>query len=327
MSTPNAVPRVLGQYWLEETLGTGYSGVTFKAYHLKKRSSVALKVQRKRAANEHLIQERTAYRLLRTCKGIPALQASGTIGRWQYLAIDLLGPSLESLSQKIAKPAMDLRTVCCIAIQLISRLSTIHERGLLHRDIHPGNCLVGLPPNEGTVYLIDFAFSGRYKDPRTDEHIPYLQREQGPFVGNQWFTSKNVHCHLKEPARRDDMEAVAHTLIHLLTPGGLPWSIYGASEASAILDFVHTSKEHTLPEALCRGMPSEFKLFLQDCRQMKYTARPDYDHWTNAFRQLAQAHGFADIDRFIWPPPPLPLVSSEFAGGVEREGRSSIKGR
>ncbi|KAH7928975.1 kinase-like protein [Leucogyrophana mollusca] len=323
MSKPKTIPRVLGEYWLEEHLGTGSSGSVFKAYHLKKHTRVALKVQRKTLTNAHLDKEKIAYSLLRTCKGIPTLRATGAIGRWKYLAIGLLGPSLESLYQKDTKPIvgfltdtkpraiMDLRTVCSIAIQLISRVQSIHDRGVLHRDIHLGNCLVGLPPDEGTIYLIDFAFSNCYEDPKTGQHIPYQQRDQGPFVGNYFFTSKNVHCHLKEPARRDDMEAVALVLIHLLIPGGLPWTIYGDPHANAIMDFVHASKCYTLPEDLCRGIPSEFKDFLQDCRQLKFTASPDYDHWKNTFRQLAQTHGFSNIDRFIWPPPPLPLESTK----------------
>jgi casein kinase 1 len=48
----------------------------------------------------------------------------------------------------------------------------MHSRGILHRDIQLGNCVVGLEPHEKTVYMIDFGFSKRYIDPFTKRHIP-----------------------------------------------------------------------------------------------------------------------------------------------------------
>lgn len=53
---------------------------------------------------------------------MPNLYASGVQGAWDYLAIDLLGSSLDSLFRKSGKDAMDLRSVCSIAIQVVSPL-------------------------------------------------------------------------------------------------------------------------------------------------------------------------------------------------------------
>lgn len=69
----------------------------------------------------------------------------------------------------------------------------MHSRGILHRDIQLGNCVMGLPPNERTIYMIDFGFSKRYIDPATHRHIPD-SRIKRDFIGNYWFTSVNVHC-------------------------------------------------------------------------------------------------------------------------------------
>jgi casein kinase 1 len=51
---------------------------------------------------------------------MPILWAAGVEGWWDYLAIDLLGPSLENLYRASGKGIMDLRSVCCIAMQLVS---------------------------------------------------------------------------------------------------------------------------------------------------------------------------------------------------------------
>ena len=55
---------------------------------------------------------------------MPTLYASGVEGEWDWLAIDLLGSSLDSLYRKSGKGIMDLRSVCCIAMQVVSR--TMH---------------------------------------------------------------------------------------------------------------------------------------------------------------------------------------------------------
>ena len=50
---------------------------------------------------------------------MPTLWASGVWGRWDYLAMDLLGNSLDRLYRKSGKNVMDLRSACSIAVQLV----------------------------------------------------------------------------------------------------------------------------------------------------------------------------------------------------------------
>jgi hypothetical protein len=50
---------------------------------------------------------------------MPVLWASGVEGIWDYLVIDLLGPSLDNLFRKSGKDRMDLRSVCSIAMQVV----------------------------------------------------------------------------------------------------------------------------------------------------------------------------------------------------------------
>ena len=166
------------------------------------RQVVALKVQYVKHECPTNRYERHLYPLLQGGKGMPKLWASGVQGEWDYLVIDLLGASLDSLYRQSGKDTMDLRSVCSIAMQLvraliyfsqnfsdteqISRLEFMHTRGVLHRDIQLGNCVVGLPPNERTIYMIDFGFSKRYIDPYTNRHIPNSNAKRD-FIGNYWF--------------------------------------------------------------------------------------------------------------------------------------------
>ena len=69
----------------------------------------------------------------------------------------------------------------------------MHSRGILHRDIQLGNCAIGLPPHDKTIYMLDFGFSKFYIDSHTREHIQD-SRAKRDFIGNYWFSSVRVHC-------------------------------------------------------------------------------------------------------------------------------------
>ncbi|KIK07961.1 hypothetical protein K443DRAFT_672843 [Laccaria amethystina LaAM-08-1] len=298
------IPRCIANWWLNDKLGAGYSGSIFRATHLHTRQIVALKVQYVNHECPTNRYERHLYPLLQGGKGMPRLWASGVQGEWDYLAIDLLGASLDSLYRKSGKDTMDLRSVCSIAMQLISRLELMHTRGVLHRDIQLGNCVVGLPPNEGTIYMIDFGFSKRYIDPYTNRHIPNSNAKRD-FIGNYWFSSVNVHCRGRVPSRRDDLEAAALMLIHLLTPRGLSWTRNGVPKTSEAHNRLKAEKKAAQPEDLCKGMPVEFEDFLKYCRRLKFKDRPDYSQWIEHFRALAVEEGFPASEDFIWPPPSI----------------------
>lgn len=72
--------------------------------------------------------ERVFYPLLQGGKGMPTLYGSGVQGQYDYLAIDLLGSSLDSLFRKSGRKVMDLRSVCSIAMQLVSKPVSVTYR-------------------------------------------------------------------------------------------------------------------------------------------------------------------------------------------------------
>ncbi|PSR70552.1 hypothetical protein PHLCEN_2v13591 [Hermanssonia centrifuga] len=295
-------PQRLGNYWLEECLGSGYSGSIFRAVNVHTRQIVALKVQLTSHECRTNIYERGFYPSLQGGLGMPTLYADGVQGSYDYLAIELLGSSLDTLFRKSGKDVMDLRSVCSIAMQLISRLECMHNRGILHRDIQLGNCVIGIPPNTKTLYMIDFGFSKRYIDPITGAHIPD-SRAKRDFIGNYWFSSVRVHCEGRVPSRRDDMEALALMLIHLVTPSGLKWVRKGVPTTTREHDNIIRQKRTARPSELCLGLPSVFEEFLRYCRKLGFESCPNYRHWREEFRDLAIEHGFGGDDAFLWPPP------------------------
>lgn len=84
---------------------------------------VALKVQDVNHECPTNRYEEFIYPLLQGADGMPRLWASGVQGKWHYLVISLLGTSLENIYRSIGKKVMDLRSVCAVAIQVVSNVS------------------------------------------------------------------------------------------------------------------------------------------------------------------------------------------------------------
>lgn len=110
------------------------------------------------------------------------------------------------------------------------------------------------------------------------------------------------------PSRRDDLEAVALMLIHLLTPRGLSWTRNGVPKTSETHDLLIREKRNALPEDLCKGLPTVFEEFLRYTRRLKFDQCPNYREWIENFRELAVNEGYSSSDDFIWPPP-LPVCA------------------
>lgn len=110
------------------------------------------------------------------------------------------------------------------------------------------------------------------------------------------------------PSRRDDLEAVALMLIHLLTPRGLSWTRNGVPKSDTAHERLKREKRKARPEDLCRGLPAEFEEFLRYCRGLKFQECPDYEKWRGEFRELAKEEGFPGSEEFVWPPPPVTQV-------------------
>lgn len=114
---------------------------------------------------------------------------------------------------------------------------------------------------------------------------------------------KANHIMFLVPSRRDDMEALALMLIHLLTPGGLSWTRNGVPKSDTAHERLKREKRNARPEDLCKGIPAEFEEFLRYCRRLKFMDKPDYAYWRDEFRELAKESGFPTGDAFVWPPP------------------------
>ena len=109
-----------------------------------------------------------------------------------------------------------IKTVLTIAISLIDRLESLHDKGFLHCDLKPDNVMIGdykTDFNErNVIYLIDFGLSSTYLDDKGN-HKPLMQGVS--FKGNVVFSSKNAFAKVTL-SRRDDMISLVYLLDYLI---------------------------------------------------------------------------------------------------------------
>ena len=106
-----------------------------------------------------------------------------------------------------------------IADQMISRVENLQNNNFIHRDMKPDNFLMGVKGKASVLYMIDFGLSKRYRDPKTNNHIPY--RDGKSLTGTARYASVNTHIGI-EQSRRDDLESAGYILLYMLK-GTLPW--------------------------------------------------------------------------------------------------------
>ena len=136
----------LGRYRVLEELGRGAMGVVHKAEDPSLGRIVAIKaVLLSTDVVDSMDYEARFYQEAKAAgslnhPGIITIYDTGREGNWAYIAMELLeGVELRAM---MAKARMPLSLVLNIAAQVASALEFAHERGIVHRDIKPGNIMV-----------------------------------------------------------------------------------------------------------------------------------------------------------------------------------------
>jgi len=164
--------------------------------------------------------------------------------------MELIGPSLEDLLVYCGQK-FSLRTTLLITDQLISRIEHIHSKNFIHRDVKPDNFLVGLGKNSNRIYVIDFGLAKRFRDNKTQQHIPY--KENRSLTGTVRYASINAHLGI-EQSRRDDLESLGYVLVYF-KKGKLPWQGIAAETKAENYQKIMEKKMSLSVEQLCDTLP------------------------------------------------------------------------
>lgn len=205
-------------------LGRGAMGITYRANDTVLNRTVALKVIETPSAIDY---QPVRERFLREARAAAALRHHNIAGVFQfgaspegdrcYCAMELVdGETLETVVRRNGPLRLDL--VLDIAVQVTRALIAAAERGLVHRDLKPGNIMLAGNSENGQlqVKVIDFGLA------KAANAAGEMELTHGGFVGTPAFASPEQFAHGAIDARTD-IYALGVTIWFALT-GRLPFA-------------------------------------------------------------------------------------------------------
>ena len=218
----------IGPYLVLDKLGSGGMGIVFKARKREGGPDVALKLLPPSASKhpravlrfrrEAAIMEKLDHPNIASCHEIG--QCNGV----HYLVMDYIeGRDLDKVVRSNG-PLKVNRALDC-AIQAARGLLAAHERGIVHRDIKPGNLLLD---TRGTVKVLDLGLARITEDEETwkgggDAGEKASLTASGIIMGTVDFLSPEQSDDSKRADHRADIYSLGCTL-HFLLVGRPPYS-------------------------------------------------------------------------------------------------------
>ncbi len=186
MTKPLEPGSTLGPYRLTGTIGRGGMGVVYRAENTGGGEAVALKV----LAAEIARSEEFRRRFLRESRYASAVEHPNVVRVLDageddgvlYMAMQLVtGTNMQTLIAE--QRALEPQRVVNLLAQIADAVDAVHEAGLLHRDLKPGNVIVESAEDGERAWLTDF---GLGKDPIKDS---VALTAAGTFVGSSAYSA------------------------------------------------------------------------------------------------------------------------------------------
>jgi Protein kinase domain len=237
-------------YRIEELVGRGGMGVVYRAYDLRLKRTVALKLVTPELAIDERFTERFARETELTMalehpNVVPIHDAGDADGRL-YLAMRLVeGTDLRALLA--TEGALEPARALAICGQVANALDAAHRKGLVHRDVKPSNVLLDV--NEH-VYLADFGLTRRLEEQG-------LQAGEGRSVGTPAYLAPE-QIEGRPVDGRADVYSLGCVLFECLT-GSVPY--HRASRLAAA--WAHLEEEPPSARELGSELPAAIDAVIQ----------------------------------------------------------------
>ncbi|MGA5298516.1 serine/threonine-protein kinase [Nucisporomicrobium flavum] len=262
------------RYQLLDRIGVGGMSVVWRAHDEVLGRDVAIKVLSAAAAPDPAqlgrirLEARAAAGLRHP--NIVGVYDYGESSGEPYIVMELVEG--ETLSSVLARQALPWRTAVLICSQVAAALAAAHARGVVHRDVKPGNVMV---TSDG-VKLLDFGISAA---------AGAVDEMDGEVLGTPaYLAPERLDGGPVRPA--SDVYGLG-LLLHRSLAGRMPW------HAATVTEMVR-AHVYTEPGPLPRlpGLPPEVADLSRRCLAKRPEDRPDA---AEAARVLTEAAGLAPL--------------------------------
>jgi len=211
----------LGPYEIVAPLGAGGMGEVYRARDSRLRREVAIKVLRESIAYggdwERFQREARAASAL-SHPNICAVYDLGEADGRSFLVMELLEG--QTLRDYIGKKPVTTEVVLALAMQITDALEAAHTKGILHRDIKPGNIIVNARLH---AKVLDFGLAKQLAPAETDDTLTIESlTAAGTVIGTPHYMAPEI-LQGKPADARADLWALGVVLHEMLT-GRLPFN-------------------------------------------------------------------------------------------------------
>ncbi|HRX84798.1 MAG TPA: tetratricopeptide repeat protein [Phycisphaerae bacterium] len=239
-------------YRIEAELQRGGQGVVYRGIQESTQREVAIKVMRdgpfagprERARFEREVQILAQLRH----PNIVTIHDSGVAGHAAYFVMDYIAG--EPLNRYVTLRSPDLPARLRLFAKICAAVNVAHLRGVIHRDLKPGNLRVD---PSGEPHVLDFGLAKRSAlEDKDDTHADMTVT--GQFVGSlPWASPEQAEGRSDRIDLRTDVYSLGVILYQLLT-GDFPYEVSG-SLSQTTQNIVHREARH--PRVLNRRLDDE----------------------------------------------------------------------
>jgi serine/threonine protein kinase/tetratricopeptide (TPR) repeat protein len=251
-------PETIGRYRILRQLGAGGMGEVYLGEDAALNRLVAIKVLRAesgtdRTADARLVQEARAAATLDHAN-VCAIYEVGEDAGQHFIAMQYVEG--ETLADRLARGHLPVADALRIAEQVADALAEAHARGIVHRDIKPGNIMISA---RGPAKVLDFGLAKRLDHPdqsatRVDTIQPLTAA--GVAVGTTAYMSPE-QLRAEEPDARTDVFSLGCVLCEMVG-GSHP---FARLSTAATIAAVLTEEPPPLPPPA----PSELQRIVRKC--------------------------------------------------------------
>ena len=256
------IGRTLAHYRITASLGAGGMGEVYRATDTTLGRDVALKVlPAAMAADPERIE-----RFRREAKALAALDHPGVVTVYSveeadgvhFLTMQLVdGQTLERL---IPATGLPLERLLQVAVALAEALAAAHERGVVHRDLKPGNVMV---TGDGRVKVLDFGLAKLGDTGPETATLTHALTGDGVVMGTVPYMSPEQVAG-RAVDHRTDIFALGVIFYEMIT-GRRPFA--AASSAELVSSILRDAPPP--PEKLRAGLPVGLGLLVERCLEKR----------------------------------------------------------
>ncbi len=245
----NGVPEKIGKYKIQEVVARGGMGVVYKAMHPNLKHQVVIKKLTIRGNKPVLERFKREARVLLELQhaNIVRMFDYFTEGSFHYIVLELVdGMSLDKLIRKAQK--LSWPTALLLVRDSCKALKFAHVKGIIHRDIKPGNILIS---TKGEIKLADFGIASMEKESESEEDITQI----GVTLGTPAYMPPEQFGDSKNVTARADIYALGIMLYEMIT-GKKPYNANMSPETLILIKKGQYTAPHkiekTIPKSISR---------------------------------------------------------------------------